>query len=159
MGFIRPSDGSAEVFVHRSALTGIGSLQSNQEVTFEAGWDPLKAKPVAKSVWAQSPLTSQPAEVGTTAADAAILAAGETQGQQTGVVKVWQNERGMGFIGPDNNGPDLFVHRSRLLDGETLIVGSRVCFEAGIDPMKGKGVALKVTGAVGASQVQAFERS
>ena len=45
MGFIQPSDGSADVFVHRSALIDGNSLQVGSNVIFEPGWDEAKNKP------------------------------------------------------------------------------------------------------------------
>jgi CspA family cold shock protein len=51
-GFITPDDGSPDVFVHHSALTGSGrkSLAENDVVTFEVekGQKGLRAKNVAK---------------------------------------------------------------------------------------------------------------
>ena len=41
-GFIQPDDGSADVFVHHSAIQvdGFRSLQENQRVEFEVGQSP-----------------------------------------------------------------------------------------------------------------------
>jgi len=182
MGFISPGDGGPDVFVHRSVLQdGLQSLEGITSVTFTPGWDPQKGKPIAAAVWAAA-APAAPAQVAWTAAPAAgawappqshtpvVVAPPRQQqaypqapppgqqGEQTGVVKDWKNERGMGFIGPDNGGPDLFVHRSKLLDGEVLVVGSRVTFTADVDPMKGKPIAVNVSGAVaaGANGVMEF---
>mmetsp|Transcript_30906 Transcript_30906/g.87024 ORF Transcript_30906/g.87024 Transcript_30906/m.87024 type:complete len:111 (-) Transcript_30906:11-343(-) len=74
-----------------------------------------------------------------------------TVGQMlSGSVKTWLEERGMGFIRADAGGTDLFVHRSDLVDGTWLIVGSPVSFEEGFDKVKGKRVAKKVSGAAAA---------
>ena len=47
----------------------------------------------------------------------------------------------MGFITPADGSADVFVHRSNLIDGDALIVGAPVVFEAGFDPQKGKPIA------------------
>lgn len=57
---------------------------------------------------------------------------------EAGIVKAWKEERGMGFISPVAGGDDLFVHRSHLVDAQSLVEGSQVAFERGWDQMKGK---------------------
>lgn len=64
-----------------------------------------------------------------------------------GTVSSWIEERGMGFITPRDGGPDLFVHRSNLIDGGSLEKGDRVQFEACWDEWKKKAYALRVSGA------------
>ncbi|GAA0590974.1 cold-shock protein [Caenispirillum bisanense] len=51
-GFIQPEDGSADVFVHISAVerSGIGHLTEGQKVTFEAVRDPRKGKTAAENL-------------------------------------------------------------------------------------------------------------
>mmetsp|Transcript_22253 Transcript_22253/g.50816 ORF Transcript_22253/g.50816 Transcript_22253/m.50816 type:complete len:620 (+) Transcript_22253:99-1958(+) len=63
---------------------------------------------------------------------------------QTGVVKAWIEERGMGFIKPDTAAEDLFVHRSHITNSQWLSVGATVTFEEGFDGMKGKRIAKQV---------------
>ncbi|MBI3445568.1 MAG: cold-shock protein [Magnetospirillum sp.] len=45
-GFIQPEDGSADVFVHISAVerAGIGNLKEGQKLSFETETDPRKGK-------------------------------------------------------------------------------------------------------------------
>jgi len=66
----------------------------------------------------------------------------------TGKVKGWQDGRGFGFIVPDGGGPDVFVHVRELMDGQQLINGSSVMFEAQVDPNTGKYRAKMCMGAV-----------
>lgn len=51
-GFIQPEDGSADVFVHATALeaAGIRSLTDGQKVTFDVTMDERKGKTSASNV-------------------------------------------------------------------------------------------------------------
>ena len=51
----------------------------------------------------------------------------------TGTLKMWNADRGFGFIGDDSGGPDVFLHVSALqsagIDPDTLRKGDRLSFE------------------------------
>ena len=51
-GFIQPDDGSADVFVHISAVerAGMGSLKEGQKLSFELQRDPRKGKTSAENL-------------------------------------------------------------------------------------------------------------
>jgi CspA family cold shock protein len=51
-GFIQPEDGSADVFVHISAVerAGIGNLNEGQKLSFEAVRDPRRGKVSAENL-------------------------------------------------------------------------------------------------------------
>jgi CspA family cold shock protein len=51
-GFIQPDDGSADAFVHISAVerAGIGNLQEGQKLSFELVRDPRKGKTSAENL-------------------------------------------------------------------------------------------------------------
>merc|ERR1712110_150741 len=68
-----------------------------------------------------------------------ILALPQFADMPSGVVKKWMDEKGLGFISPDDGGDDVFVHRS-VLDGgeEYLEEGDAVTFESEYDDRKGK---------------------
>ncbi len=58
----------------------------------------------------------------------------------TGIVKFYNDQRGYGFIQPDNGGKDVFVHATALeragING--LQEGQKVDFETEIDQRNGK---------------------
>lgn len=51
-GFIQPEDGSADVFVHITAVdrSGIGALNEGQKLSFEAVRDPRRGKVSAEDL-------------------------------------------------------------------------------------------------------------
>jgi CspA family cold shock protein len=50
----------------------------------------------------------------------------------TGTVKWFSNEKGYGFITPDDDGKDLFVHHSAIVGSgfKSLAEGAKVSYEA-----------------------------
>ena len=54
----------------------------------------------------------------------------------TGTVKWFSDEKGFGFITPDDQGKDLFVHYSAIQGGgfRTLAEGAKVSYEAEAGP-------------------------
>merc|ERR1711934_1342856 len=66
-------------------------------------------------------------------------------GKLTGVACRW-NDRGFGFIKPNDGGEDLFCHVSSIEDGNMLREGDTVEYEKVFDDRKGKYRAEKVTG-------------
>ena len=51
----------------------------------------------------------------------------------TGTLKMWNAERGFGFIGDDSGGPDIFLHVSALqsagIDPDDMRKGDRLTFD------------------------------
>jgi len=54
---------------------------------------------------------------------------------QTGSVMTYFEEKGFGFLRPDNGGKDIFFHISRLHQGQPtdLVPGAKVAYELGMD--------------------------
>ena len=50
----------------------------------------------------------------------------------------YNDEKGFGFIEPDDGGEDLFVHRRDVRDGDEIRRGDAVRFESEYDDRKGK---------------------
>merc|ERR1712167_552694 len=66
-------------------------------------------------------------------------------GRVKGTACRW-NDRGFGFIKPQDGGEDLFCHVSSIEDGNYLREGDQVEYETAFDERKGKTHATKVTG-------------
>jgi CspA family cold shock protein len=61
-----------------------------------------------------------------------------------GKIKMFNEDKGFGFIQPDDGGVDVFFHVSALRDGDDITRGKVVTFEIGVDPKSGKTKAVSV---------------
>jgi CspA family cold shock protein len=63
----------------------------------------------------------------------------------TGTVKWFSDEKGFGFVTPDEAGKDLFVHHSAIAgDGfKSLTEGAKVSYEAEADPKGPRAVNVR----------------
>lgn len=62
----------------------------------------------------------------------------------TGKIKMFNEDKGFGFIKPDDGGIDVFFHVSALREGDDVTVGKPVTFESGNDRKSGKIKAVSV---------------
>jgi CspA family cold shock protein len=62
----------------------------------------------------------------------------------SGKIKMFNEEKGFGFIKPDDGSNDVFFHVSALREGDEIIKGKAVTFEIGVDPKSGKSKAVSV---------------
>jgi cold shock protein len=62
----------------------------------------------------------------------------------TGTVKMFNSDKGFGFIKPDDGGADVFFHVSGLREGDEIIKGVAVSFDVGTDAKTGKSKAVRV---------------
>lgn len=62
----------------------------------------------------------------------------------TGKIKMYNEEKGFGFIKPDDGGGDVFFHVSALREGDEIVTDETVKFEVGVDPKSGKTKAVSV---------------
>lgn len=64
----------------------------------------------------------------------------------TGTVKWFNDQKGFGFIQPENGGSDVFVHISAVEKSgmRTLREGQKVTYDLHLDPKKGKNSAVNI---------------
>jgi CspA family cold shock protein len=62
----------------------------------------------------------------------------------TGTVKMFNEDKGYGFIKPDDGAADIFFHVSALREGDEISQGKTVSFETGPDSKSGKIKAISV---------------
>jgi CspA family cold shock protein len=62
----------------------------------------------------------------------------------SGKIKMFNEDKGFGFIKPDDGAVDVFFHISALREDDEIAVGKAVTFETGVDPKSGKTKALSV---------------
>jgi CspA family cold shock protein len=56
----------------------------------------------------------------------------------TGIVKMYDEDRGFGFIQPNEGGSDVFVHAKSIVGASVLIPSQMVEFESVFDTTRGK---------------------
>eukprot|EP00933_Yihiella_yeosuensis_P055702 TRINITY_DN54583_c0_g1_i1.p1 TRINITY_DN54583_c0_g1~~TRINITY_DN54583_c0_g1_i1.p1 ORF type:complete len:278 (+),score=56.18 TRINITY_DN54583_c0_g1_i1:71-904(+) len=172
-GFIAPSDGSEDLFIHVSdCQEGEGSILEGDHVLFCEKWDDRKGKYRAAEVELTAEGVSRREENGGKpprmrsrsrdrnrsrsrggdrergeggARKPAMKATSDTPGKETGIMLRWNADKGFGFIKPDDGGEDLFAHVSALVAGDSSVQdGDKVTYDKDFNERKGKDQAVNV---------------
>ncbi|GMH83557.1 hypothetical protein TrVE_jg5578 [Triparma verrucosa] len=144
-GFITPSDGSDDIFVHRSSIIdeGIRDLNDGEKVTYKVVLEDGKNK--AANVHVEASADGQPPQKPRKWPEGVTV----SEGKQIGQVKWFDVTKGFGFLTPLNGGEDVFVHKSSVSgssrSGKTLMEGEEVEFSIENDD-NDKPKAVGVTG-------------
>ncbi|MFE4466175.1 cold-shock protein [Oerskovia sp. NPDC056781] len=126
-GFVAPDSGGDDVFVHVSALgSGLTELSEGDRVTYDVvagdkGPNARNVQLARGSGGARGAMDR--GRPGRPAASGGPVRGGE------GTVARYDEERGFGFITPDDGGLDLFVHVSVVRGTEVLEEGDRVRYK------------------------------
>merc|ERR1719162_872235 len=154
-GFIKPSDGSEDIFCHVSdLLDGDGSVCEGDEVKYSIKYDDRKGKDRASEVEVtqEGPgprdggggKKSRSRGRGRSRSRSGGKKKGGGGGSGTGKMTRW-NDKGFGFIKPDDGGEDLFAHVSKLVDGEGSVQEGDSCtFTVEFNDRNGKECAVNV---------------
>eukprot|EP00429_Kryptoperidinium_foliaceum_P066078 CAMPEP_0176061870 /NCGR_PEP_ID=MMETSP0120_2-20121206/30849_1 /TAXON_ID=160619 /ORGANISM="Kryptoperidinium foliaceum, Strain CCMP 1326" /LENGTH=212 /DNA_ID=CAMNT_0017395431 /DNA_START=81 /DNA_END=716 /DNA_ORIENTATION=+ len=173
-GFISPDDGGDDVFCHKSAIPGTEMLDRGDKVLFDEDYDEQKGKTRAVNVTVTSGGRGggfggfskgggfgkggggKKGGYGKGGGGGGFGGFGGkgkgggggcsgVPGGKTGSVKSWNDEKGFGFIAPDDGGEDLFCHRTALCGVEMLDRGDKVTFDESFDDRRGKTRAVNVS--------------
>jgi len=163
-GFITPTSGGEDLFVHQSAIKaqGFRTLGEGEEVEYEVVNEDGKLKAINVSGPAGSFVKGDGGRSGRSGATAAPRKWPEgvppSDGKMVGSVKWFNSEKGFGFIAPLEGGEDLFVHQSAIQSAgfRSLREGEEVEFKV-VDE-RGKKKAIEVCGPSG-DNVQGAPRS
>ncbi len=125
-GFVAPSDGSPDAFLHISALERAGMSQINEGATIVCDLGQGNRGPQVVWVHEVDNTTASPTASAASAPPKRIDR-GPTQTVE-GVVKFFSAEKGFGFVAVDEGGKDVFVHVKALERSgiQTLETGQRV---------------------------------
>ena len=170
-GFITPSDGGTDIFVHISAVeqAGLSSLNEGDEVAYEVEQDRRTNKQNAGNLQfiregSPAPRSSAPRGGGGgggggygdrpprqdfgggSRGGGGGGGGGTVSGSGSGTVKWFNTTKGFGFIQPNDGGGDVFVHISALEQAglRGLNEGDRVAYELESDRRSGKTSAVNL---------------
>jgi len=109
-GFVSPTDGSPDAFLHISALerAGVGEVSEGATVVCDLG--PGQRGPQVVTVHSVDITTAAPRRPASPRDGAAFEPRGEPGPTVEGRVKFFSADKGFGFIAVDDGGKDVFVH-------------------------------------------------
>jgi cold shock CspA family protein len=151
-GFIKPDDGGEDLFCHYSSILDGKALKEGATVSFVKKYDERKGKDRAEEVTGGCPEEDgfgggDGGGGGRGSGGAGGVTGPPPAGKVQGTVVRW-NEKGFGFISPEDGGEDLFCHFSQIEDGNALAQGTLVHFVKAWDDQKGKDRATQVVGGI-----------
>ena len=114
-GFIKPDDGGEDLFCHFSCIEDGNALREGDTVYYAKIFDDRKGKYRAEQV--TGGIREERGGFG--GGGGAPRGPVDFAGKSTGIVISW-NEKGFGFIKPDDGGEDIFCHFSCIEDGNAL---------------------------------------
>ena len=114
-GFVELSDGSGDVFLHATALAGIGVSSLQPGETLEVRVAPGQRGPqVTEVISVDSSTAAPPGPRRKSFRSRSDRRPTEASVQEMGMVKWYNAAKGFGFIVLDGSGKDVFVHASAL---------------------------------------------
>lgn len=154
-GFVTPADGSAEAFLHLSALkqAGFDTVGEGTGLLVEIGQSP-KGRQVIR-VLEVDPSTARPATPRPRPGGAPTPVSLEGAEPMDGVVKWFSALKGYGFISPNSGGKDVFLHITVLRNAglSSLVPGQPVRMQV-VTARKGpEAVAVELAGPAPAGPV------
>jgi len=112
-GFISRDDGGDDAYIHITKCNDTESLNEGDKVSFDDIEYWSKSKQYMKM----------------DAINCTVIATGGGGGGEQGTVKMWREDKGFGFITPDDGGDDVFIHKTQCNDTESLSDGDQVSFD------------------------------
>ncbi|KAL3904080.1 MAG: hypothetical protein SGPRY_011420 [Prymnesium sp.] len=161
-GFITPSSGTDDLFVHQTDIksNGFRSLAEGEHVEYDVANIDGKMKAVNVTGPDGADVKGDGGRLGGPPSAPRKWPEGmsPSEGKQIGAVKWFSSEKGFGFIAPTQGGEDVFVHQSAIHASgfRSLRDGEEVEFK--IVEEKGQKKAIEVTGP-GGDTVQGAPRS
>ena len=150
-GFITPSDGGDDLFVHQSAIvaTGFRTLSEGETCEYSTVQEDGKYKAIDVKSLGGGKADGRGGGRGRQQPRKWPEGVDPSEGKQIGAVKWFNSEKGFGFIAPASGGEDLFVHQSAIhAPGfRSLMEGEEVEFK--VVEERGKMKAIDVTGPKG----------
>jgi CspA family cold shock protein len=143
-------DGSEDIFVHYTGITGHGhrSLAEGAHVEFDIDYDGKRPRAINVVVIEQL--------------DADALPYDDTRGLN-GTITGWIGDKGYGFIEQDDGGNNVFIHINDLYErpdggADIDLRDTRVAFDVAPDPGKKKDHAVNVVRIIGSSSLKSGRR-